>query len=230
MLVYTSRGALTITTGDGVWIVPQHQAMWIPPRIKHYIETGPGAALRTLYVRPGTARRLPATCRAVNVSPLLRELLRRAFQLETLDRRKREQRHLIAVLLDELAVLPVAPIDLPMPRDPRALRAARHVRESPALRHSLADVARQAGASTRTIERLFREETGLSFGTWRQRTRFLRALQLLAEDENVTTTALAVGYESTSAFVAAFRRAIGVTPWRYFEHDAESAAERIVSS
>jgi AraC-like DNA-binding protein len=63
---------------------------------------------------------------------------------------------------------------------------------------------------------LFRAETGLSFGAWRQRARLLSALQLLAENESVTQTAIAVGYASTSAFVAAFRRALGNTPGQYF--------------
>jgi AraC-like DNA-binding protein len=122
------------------------------------------------------------------------------------------------ILLDELSVLPVAPIDLPMPRDPRALRAARLVRSRPEARLTLAEASRESGASGRTLERLFRNETGLAFGTWRQRARLLRALQLLAESENVTSTAIAVGYESTSAFVAAFRRAIGTTPGQYFKN------------
>jgi AraC-like DNA-binding protein len=149
-------------------------------------------------------------------------LIRRAFQLETLDRSNRHQRNLMDVLLDELALLPVAPIDLPMPRDARALRGARCVRETPDAAHTLASVAKHAGASGRTLERLFRSETGLSFGAWRQRARLLHALQLLADDSSVTSTALAVGYESTSAFVAAFRRTIGTTPGAYFSRDAEA--------
>jgi AraC-like DNA-binding protein len=216
-LLFASRGALTVSTATGVWVVPPHQAVWIPAYVSYEAETAPASAMRTLFVRPPTRRRLPATSRAVNVSPLLRELLRRALLLQTLDRRKRDQKNLMEILLDELSVLPVAPIDLPMPRDARALRAARSVRGTPEARHTLMDASRQSGASTRTLERLFRAETGLSFGAWRQRARLLRALQLLAEDENVTQTAIAVGYESTSAFVAAFRRALGVTPGQYFK-------------
>jgi AraC-like DNA-binding protein len=207
---------MTVTTAAGVWIVPPHQAVWIPPRITHDVEVPPHSALRMLYVKPPFTRRLPTKCRAVNVSSLLRELLRRVFQLQTLDRRRHVERNLMEVMLDELAVLPLAPIDLPMPRDARAVAAARLVRESATRSRTLAMVARHAGASTRTIERLFKEETGLSFGTWRQRARLLRALQLLADGVSVTRTALSVGYDSPSAFVAAFRRIMGTTPGRFF--------------
>jgi AraC-like DNA-binding protein len=223
-LIFASRGATTVSTTTGVWVVPSHQAVWVPAGVTHDVEVPARAAMRRLYVKPPFTRRLPATCRAVNVSPLLRELLRRTFQLETLDRRKREQRHLMEVLLDELAVLPLAPIDLPMPRDARAASAARHVRDTLGDAHTLAGVAKHAGASARTLERLFRSETGLSFGAWRQRARLIRALQLLADDVSVTQTAIAVGYESTSAFVAAFRRTIGTTPGRYFDRKSEVEA------
>ena len=177
--------------------------------------------MRSLYLRPPPRRPVRGglldACRVVEVSPLLREILRRAMRLRTLDRQIAEQRHLIDVLLDEITVLPLIPLDLPMPRDARGVRAAAWIREEPAARHTLAEVARASAASARTLERLFRNETGLPFGVWRQRARLLRALQLLAEGDAVAGVASAVGYESTSAFVAAFRRALGTTPGRYFK-------------
>lgn len=216
---------MTVHTGAGMWVVPSHQAIWLPARLRHSIDVAGGAALRMIYVNASSGRRHPTDCRAVEVSPLLRELLRHALQLGTLDRATKEQRHLMDVLLDQLAVLPVAPIDLPMPRDPRAVRAAARVRDTPDARHTLASVARHAGASARTLERLFRTETALSFGVWRQRARMLIALQTLAEGASVTAAAIAVGYESTSAFVAAFRRTLGTTPGRYFKHTASDMEE-----
>jgi AraC-like DNA-binding protein len=124
---------------------------------------------------------------------------------------------LIEVLLDEITIVDSAPIELPMPADPRAALAAKLMRESPDGSLALATVARASGASPRTIERLFRNETGIPFATWRQRARVLRAIQLLGAGESVTAVAIGVGFDSTSAFVAAFRRMVGVTPGRYFK-------------
>ncbi|MEO8452236.1 MAG: helix-turn-helix transcriptional regulator [Gemmatimonadota bacterium] len=215
-LVYASRGVLTIHTEAGLWVVPPYQAVWVPARVRHHVEMAGRVLLRALYLNASLQPRLPATCRVVHVSPLLRELLRRAMQLRTLDRRKKEEGHVLDVLLDELTVLPLAPVDLPIPRDLRGLRAATLVRGAPSGRHSLAEVSRHSGASPRTLERIFRTETGLAFGAWRQRARLLRGLQLLAEGKPVTRTAVEVGYDSTSAFIAAFRRAFGTTPGQYF--------------
>jgi AraC-like DNA-binding protein len=219
-LLFPSRGTLTVHTETGLWVVPFHQAVWVPAGVRHDVEVAGGVAMRALYLRPAAfpARRgrLPEVCRVVEISPLLREILRRVLRLRTLDRRVVAERHLLAVLLDEITVLPLAPLDLPMPRDPRGVRAAEWIRTEPAARHTLAEAARAAAASPRTLERLFRSETGLPFGVWRQRARLLRALQRLAEGEPVAAAANAVGYESTSAFVAAFRRALGTTPGKYF--------------
>ena len=215
-LLFAARSMLTVHTEAGLWVVPVHQAVWVPVGVRHSVEVAGGVAMRSLYLHP-TVRGLPEICRIVEISPLLREILRRAMRLTTLDRRIPAQRHLLDVLLDELTLLPLVPLDLPMPRDPRGVRAAEWIRAEPAARHTLAEVARAAAASARTLERLFRGETGLPFGVWRQRARLLRALQLLAGGDPVADVANAVGYESTSAFVAAFRRALGTTPGRYFK-------------
>jgi AraC-like DNA-binding protein len=223
-LLFASRGMLTVHTDMGLWVVPVHQAVWVPAGVRHSVEVAGGVAMRSLYVHTGV-RGLPGSCRVVEISPLLREILRRAMRLTTLDRRIAAERHLLDVLLDELTVLPLVPLDLPMPRDPRGVRAAGLIRAEPAAPHTLAEVARASAASARTLERLFRSETGLPFGIWRQRARLLHALQLLAGGGAVAEVANAVGYESTSAFVAAFRRALGTTPGRYFKKAANEEEE-----
>jgi len=228
-LLFAARGMLTVHTDVGLWVVPAHQAVWVPAGVRHGVEVAGGVAMRALYLSGALGSslyaRLPDSCRVVEISPLLREVLRRAMRLRTLDRRIVAERHLLEVLLDELTLLPLVPLDLPMPRDARAARAAALIRAEPAARDTLAEIARAAAASARTLERLFRDETGLPFGVWRQRARLLRALQLLAEGDTVSATANAVGYESTSAFVFAFRRALGTTPGRYFKRAAPEEDE-----
>jgi AraC-like DNA-binding protein len=216
-LVFTSRGAVTVTTAAGALVAPAHDhVIWVPPGAAHTIELGAGAALRRLHIRPELRRRLPRRATLMTVTPLLREILLRALRLQTLDRRRRAERNLIEVLLDELTAVESPPIELPTPTDPRAAYAAKLLRENTGQSLTLAYVARASGASTRTIERLFRNETGIPFAVWRLRARILRAIQLLGAGESVTAAAIGVGYDSTSAFVAAFRRTVGVTPGRYF--------------
>lgn len=207
---------MTVHTSQGAWVVPPHRAVWIPARVVHHIRMFGRVSVRTLYFPAGFARRLPACCQAVNVPPLVREMVLEVVRLGMLRRFVPREARLARVLLDQLEALPAVPLQLPMPTDPRARRAAERLCLDPGDPGSLAQAARLAGASKRTLERLFRAETAMTLGRWRQRSRLIEALRLLAAGQPVTRVALEVGYDSPSAFISAFRRELGTTPGRYF--------------
>jgi AraC-like DNA-binding protein len=174
-------------------------------------------ALRTLFFRPRLRPRgLPRTCAALNVSPLVRELVLHASRRNTLRRDVAADRRLARLVLDELVALPAAALQLPLPADPRARRAAALLDADPSGPPVLDAIAHAAGASKRTLERVFLRETAMTLGRWRRRLRLVAALRLLAEGHAVTRVALDVGYQSPSAFISAFRRELGTTPGRYF--------------
>ena len=107
---------------------------------------------------------------------------------------------------------------MPELSDPRAQRVAAMLRADPADRRPLAELASAAGATHRTIERLFASETRMSFGRWRIRQRMITALEKLANGDRVSNVADAVGYESPSSFIAGFKDSFGTTPTSYFEN------------
>jgi AraC-like DNA-binding protein len=215
-LVYARAGVMRLRTPDGIWVVPPHRALWVPAGTAYEIEMAGRVSLRVLYFAADLAA-LPADrCRAVDVPPLLRELIAYAHRLAPLDGRTPAHRRLAGVLIDVLRPLPAAPLRLPMPTEPRAATVASALANDPAAQQSVAALARAAGASRRTIERIFAAETGMSVGRWRQRLRLVEALRLLAEGAPVTAVATRVGYATPSAFGAAFVRELGVSPGRYF--------------
>jgi AraC-like DNA-binding protein len=220
-LIYASEGVMTVHAGGGAWVVPPHRAVWVPAGVEHGISMAGPVSVRTLYLAPRVSEALPRACCAVNVSPLLRELILHTVALGMLDIGVPAQARLIAVLVDQLEVLPAVPLQLPMPRDSRAVRLAERLRARPSDPASLDQLAEGTGASARTLERLFRVETGLTFGQWRQRLRLLEALRLLADGRPVTAVAFDVGYESPSAFIAMFRHVLGTTPGRFFDRAKE---------
>jgi AraC-like DNA-binding protein len=219
-LVYGSSGVMTVRTARGLWVVPAHRAVWMPAEMEHEIETSGFVALRTLYLDPALSASFPSGCEVVSVSPLLRELILHACRIGVLNDANAEQARLIAVLVDQLHVLPSIPFQLPLPVDPRAKRAARAILAAPGDERSFTQLCRHAGGSRRTLDRLFSSETGMTIGLWRQQARVLRALQLLGAGHNVTSVALEVGYSGTSAFVSMFKKAIGTTPGNYSTRSA----------
>ncbi|SMF17098.1 transcriptional regulator, AraC family [Tistlia consotensis] len=218
-LVFAAAGVVTVETARGSWTVPPQRAVWVPGDLDHELVMHGRVELRSLYflpVLPG----VPAEPAVLSVTPLARELILRLMELPvdaagtTLP--DRTWTRLIAALLDELKGLDVAALHLPLPSDRRARRVAEALLAAPDDGRRLEDWARFAGAAPRTLLRAFKRETGLGFAAWRQQARFLAALPRLAAGDPVTAVALDLGYDSPSAFVAAFRRAFGTTPGRYF--------------
>jgi len=216
-LVYATRGVMTVQTDDGTWVVPPRRAVWIPARTPHSISMSGPVSMRTLYLRARMAKKLPRSCCVVNVSPLLQELIVHACQFPRMSRKSKAHAHLIDLILDQLETVQAIPLQLPTPADSRAQRVAAILQKDPAGEQSLSALCREAGASKRTIERVFERETNLSLGKWRQQLRLLRSLQLLAAGEKITNAALEAGYSTPSAFIAMFRKALGTTPRKYFE-------------
>jgi AraC-like DNA-binding protein len=215
-LIYASRGVMTVNTQTGSWVVPSQRAVWVPAGIEHEVEMSASVSMRTLYLRTGLSSVLPKECCVVNVSSLLRELILRTIEIGMLNRKVAAHKHLTDIILDQFHELPTVALNLPMPVDARALRVAEIVRQDPGDAKSLDQLVKKIGASKRTIERLFQTETDMTFGKWRQQLRMLHALRLLAAGDSVTSAALAVGYDSTSAFISAFKIAVGTTPGRYY--------------
>jgi AraC-like DNA-binding protein len=214
-LVYASRGVMTVRTAAGTWVVPAQRAVWIPATTPHSIVISGAVSMRTVYLRARVARKLPRTCCVVNVSPLLQQLILHLCTHEKLSRRSKAHSHLIDVFLDQLEAVQTVPLQLPGLSDARAARVAAALQKKSC---SLEAACRQAGASKRTIERLFLQETRLSLGKWRQQLRLMRSLELLAAGEKISHAADQAGYSTPSAFIAMFRKALGTTPRRYFDN------------
>jgi len=216
-LVYAENGALELEADDGTWINPPKRALWIPAGTSHSLQIRAGAGLRTLYFPATSIEALPRNCSVFQVTQLVHELVTHCIEIGILSAEFSVQRNLIAFLVDQIGTLERAPFHLPHPTDQRAITVARLLHQSMESepRTPLDELCRRAGASRRTIERLFRAEVGMTLGEWRILLRMVTAAAHLADGLSVTQVGLDVGYESTSAFIATFVRTFGQTPKRF---------------
>lgn len=237
-IVYAAAGVLSVTTDRGRWIAPATQAIWVPAGTVHEHRAYGRTDVHLLGL-PLDDNPLNLQAPAVlAVGPLLRELIieytrppdHSAPDQCGLDQRgpdhgdpgEREQGgrdsgerdRLRAVLLDQLRHSPRNPVHLPTPHDPRLAAVCALLHDDPADSRPLARLGAQAGASERTLSRLFRDEFRMTFPQWRTQLRLHHSLILLAENVPVTTVAHRCGWASASAFIDVFRRTFGHTPGR----------------
>lgn len=218
-LLYARSGLMTADTMQGTWVIPPHRAVWIPPHIEHEVRFLRKTNLNNLYLSSEAPVDLPAQCCMVGVSPLLRELIREASSFPVLYDETGGPGRLISVLLDQIGNMQLAPIHLPWPTDKQLQIITDHLRTRPSENLTLEQWANNIGASSRTLNRKFRQQTGMTFGEWRQQARLLSALVQLAENTPVSLVADHLGYASQSAFISMFRRATGQTPAQYFKDE-----------
>jgi AraC-like DNA-binding protein/quercetin dioxygenase-like cupin family protein len=212
-LAWASTGVLSVTTDSGTWVLPPTRALWIPATVRHEVLASGRTTMRALYVGPQRSSKGWIRPTPIAVGPLLAPLIDYLAQPELKASRRRRAE---AVLFDLLEPVAVATIEAPMPRDDRAREVAAALCANPADPRGLNEWGRTVGASGRTLARAFLADTGIPFGRWRTRARLQAALPALAAGEPVSNVARRIGYDTPSAFVAAFRRETGLTPGGYF--------------
>ncbi|HEX7817135.1 helix-turn-helix transcriptional regulator [Dyella sp.] len=214
-LLFPMRGVFTCELEGGLWIAPAQSAIWIPGGVMHKVRATGMIECYVVFIDPAFTARLPSACCAISTTPLLRELLIRSASLPLLYPDDGLESHLVALLLDELALAPTGNLHLPMPTDARLRRIVQMIMANPADRGTMQAWARRVGVSERTLARLLVQETGMSFGRWRQQLHLMLAVEWLAGGSSVQQVADGLGYESAGSFVTMFRKALGTSPGRY---------------
>jgi AraC-like DNA-binding protein len=211
-LMYAESGVGEVKTRGGIWILPPQCALWVPARMPHEVRMQTDVEARTLYLDRRLSADLGARTQVFFVSRLLRELILELARCQA-DRRERARVELITPLLvQELQRANRADIHIPWPSDTRLLRACEYLFEDPSRTDSVDLIAEIAGASTRTPARLSDRELRMPFARWRQLVRLANALNSVVMGGSIKKAAHDAGYKSCSAFIAMFRRALGVSP------------------
>lgn len=224
-------GTMRVTADQGWWLAPPGLAVWVPPQTPHAASYSETSSLINVKFPPQIAQRLPAECRALAVSDLLRELAREAVRLE--DEQEKSAEHVVQSLglIAELMVLqlvrPVATPGLFVPhgQDRRLRKAIAILHQEPGADLSIEALAARVNSSERTLSRLFVAETGMTFRRWREHMRLVTSIDKLARGHTITATALELGYSSASSFTTLFTRVLGVPPRRYMSLMREPSEE-----
>lgn len=226
-LSYAIQGHLQVWTPQARFVALPQCAVWVPARVLHQVQESPHAVIRSLYLDSQALGLEWPHCRVLEVSPLLRELIRAFTRLPSEYDEAGADGRLVQVLVDQLAQARDAGLVLPWPADRRLHTICHLLQDEPESAPTLAAFSKRLGLSEKTLTRLFQQQTGLGFRLWRQRARLAHALPLLEDGRRITDVALACGYDSLSSFIAAFRAHTGTTPGEFAaQAQAEAAPAR----
>ncbi|WP_329953469.1 helix-turn-helix transcriptional regulator [Stenotrophomonas sepilia] len=215
-LLYTRQGCTRLTFGDRISLLPPSRAAWIPGGLRHRAQMRQAVDYRSLYFDATLSAQLPQQPAIIGVGPLLQALLEPIAQAPfDHDWQLPRAHHQLALCVLEIAAAPVAPMDLPLPRDPRIARCLPLAEQVPP---ELGELAERAGLSVRTIGRLMQRDTGMGYQAWRQQWRLMRAMELLLLGHRVAHVAQDTGFSAESPFIAFFRSMAGTTPAAFQRH------------
>ena len=215
-LLYATEGVMVVHSAQNQWTVPPNRGFWMPSGHVHSLRCVGALKMRSVFVRPASFPNLPSETKAVSISPLLSELIKASVSLKPPYAEDSRDARIMHLILDELANLPALPLSLPQPADPRLSQICLALQNEPGDASTVAHWSARLGLDQTTIQRLFRKETGMTFGQWRQQARLLLALERIAVGEKIIDVAIELGYESPSAFTSMFKKQFGKTPSQFF--------------
>lgn len=212
-LLFCQQGSMRITLNQSICMLPPARVAWIPPRVAHRVQVNGVVGYRSLYLDADRYACLPAQLAVLTASPLLREVLEciAIAEFDT-DWQHGPYANILAVCLDEIAAASRELTLLPLPSD----RRLRHLADLDML-PPLHQLSRYSGASEKTISRIFRRETGLSYQQWRQQWRLIKAIEMLAVGLSQSEVAGRLAFSSDSAFATFFKNMVGCPPRAYME-------------
>lgn len=225
-MVFSSRGAVRVSTGNAAYTVPPWRAVWIPARMPHTATVLEDAHLHSLHVLwPPPDRQAPESawlsCRVIEVRPLLRELVMALAEDDVQRHHSPRYASLCALATLEIRNAPTLPLGITLPEERRLRALCESFLAQPRLDRSLAQLAAQTGASVSTVHRLFQSELGSHFSEWRKQALLAHALALAAKGMTIGEIAFELGYSSPSAFSSMVTRLMGMPPGKLLQMRAD---------
>lgn len=214
-LLATTHGVIRVTTEDNQWLVPPGHGILLPPGLVHAVHSPKETKLRAVMITPGMCRTFLPACRIIALTALLQGLIDAVAQCPSDYPVPSPASRMVAVLLDQIASAHSEPLGVPRPSDTRLRRITDALMASPDDGRSLSEWQDVAGASSRTLARLFEVETGMSFSHYRRQVQMQAAIGMLTTGLPVGDVAHALGYSTASAFAFAFRKTFGGPPSRF---------------
>lgn len=207
---YTLEGVLYIQAENKVYIVPPNMAIYLPPKIVHQNKTHKKVIITTLYISNKFKKIFFNQVRLINITELIKNIITKINLMTKAELHQSKGRRLISILLDEIFMSePVSYTELVVTDNLLIKKVYDIFYKAKNEYPSVEQTAQLIHVSSRTLLRVFKKETGMSFIIWKQRFLFLKAIELLQKYRSTSLVAYHLGYKSDSAFISMFKKMSG---------------------
>lgn len=205
---------MVIETEFAQWTVTPGSVGWFPPNLNHRAWVPGNVTGNSLYLDPVASNHFPCHAGIYGADHFIIALLNRCNNSH-IQYSEEHQNLLLKLLGYEIRQGSTLPLELKLPTDRRARNVACELLKNPACIFDQNQLAQQWGLSVRSLSRLFRHQTGLSFSQWRQQAKVVASLQWILSGLSVTEVASLSGYSNVSAYIEVFRQRFGKTPGQF---------------
>ncbi|MET3036924.1 helix-turn-helix transcriptional regulator [Chryseobacterium sp. NRRL B-14859] len=214
-LLYAPSGCMTVTTSERQFVLPPFRMLWIPANELHRVNFRNIVSYRSVYFDTDYAGKyISSSLKVLHVNSLLKEIIERICFWEWLSPDS-NQENILKVFWNEINGAPEENLSLIMPQDRRLRKVTEEWTRRLSMPPMLKNIAEEIGAVEKTITRIFKKETGLSYQEWRQQWRLQRSIELLVEGNSIGEVSHILDFSSDSAFIDFFKRHTGSTPLQY---------------
>ncbi|QIZ76118.1 AraC family transcriptional regulator [Ferrimonas lipolytica] len=208
-------GVLEFTINDSLMLSPPQYAIWIPPNTTHSSYSRRHVAYRAVFISVAWSKLMPSKPCMIKMTPLLRAVLADLGERGVAAPQTDADLRLGQVLLDQLLQSEAEPVYLPWSKDAMLEPILSTLEREPDNNRTLSAWAAYRHTTERTLARRFQKQLQMSFVEWRSRLRFLTAIGMLRQGLPIKEVALNLGFSTSSAFIAQFRRHGGMSPEQY---------------
>lgn len=215
-LTFVTEGYQYFHINDKIYLVPQNHVIWVPSLQKHKITS----EAKTVKLMVSLFKNIPenqfySTTHVFPAPPVLKEMILYAKKWNQETAENDEQKAFMNALLVSLPNFcdENTALQIPLPSDMRLLEVCQFINLNYQQNHSIDELAETANLSTRSLQRIFKKETGISIKKYAQLIKILKSIELIDSHQfTLSEIAYKVGYKSLSAFTSSYQAIMNAKP------------------
>ncbi|MDR2271757.1 MAG: AraC family transcriptional regulator [Sphingobacterium sp.] len=215
-LIYVEQGFQYLTVAGKMYLLPQNHVAWVPSNALHKTNShSERIKLMTLFFDMEPGDQFFENVQIFAAPKVLREMIRYAEKWSKLTEENEHEKIFLRAIRNELPSFGsrLLHLEITLPSENRLQTVLNHLHDHYTHPIKMEDIAILSNLSLRTVERLFKKETGMTLVKYQQFLRIIKSLELLSTKElTISQIAYQVGYQSVQAFTNSFFAVMGYRP------------------